>query len=54
MLNKLMDLLGPKPVTKDPAPRPKTSGARDYQLYKAEAESMGDPVMTPDEWIKKR
>lgn len=49
MLNKLMELLGPKPLND-----PKQSGAKDYKLYKAEAEAMGDTVMTPEQWLKKR
>ncbi len=49
MLNKLMELLGPKPLNDS-----KQSGARNYKLYKAEAEAMGDPVLSPEEWLKKR
>jgi hypothetical protein len=49
VMNKLMDLLGPKPLND-----PKQSGARDYKLYKAEAEANGDEVMTPEAWAKKR
>lgn len=49
MLNKLMELLGPKPLTDS-----KQSGTRDYKIYKAEAEANGDAVMTPEQWLKKR
>lgn len=53
VMNKLIDLFGPKPVT-ETAPRTKTSGVRDYQIYKAEAEANGDVPDSPEVWAKKR